>query len=490
MEATKALLVAAALVATGLAGCIASQVEQSSLPLPTPEEVAPLAYRYVCPGESSAKAEPCLGWIARQDAFLMEPYVAADPRDPAVFAVGVNMLFPASEMVTGAPAMASPMMRVQMFFTEDGGRSWRETVTPTPEIEEASGLPTPVPFDADPAFVFDARGSVHATGLVHRFAPHEAAMALSGALPHGDARVFYVRSDDRGRSWEEPIALSLKVQGHQDRNWITYDPARDALYVVWHNTGPEITAAPVGALTTGIEDVTTEIAWSLDGGDTWNNWKPAQWLPCYLPARPVVIAGEVLLGCARANAGADPSVRVYAFSPETGDAEFRSELTIPAGQDRSVAHFINAFPSGRLSLYAVDLGAVENGGETDTFLSFSGDAGKTWSEPRRLTGLLGISSAHAWWGEADPTGGLHFLVQVDNPARAGSFVTPAEIHHAVLDEDGNVLHDVRVDPEDRAAGVCYCRADHFYGIGWSGDRLYLAFTVDAKIAVAPALALS
>jgi hypothetical protein len=470
----RSLLTMTVLAAPLLAGCLGNSVSPTALPVGLPS-AQPLV-KYLCPGaEGNGSAEPCFTQIARDDATLQEPFAAVHPANPRIMAIGVNLGPPYTERLQGLPGGESHVCKLAVYVTEDGGKAWREAIAPPPKFQTGPLGPTPGQCAGDPALAFDDAGRLHVTGIATAGSPPGPFGMLAG-----DNRGFvtyYVRSDDLGKTWGEPVVVSDNGAS-QDRNWITRDPASGTLWVDWQNTEG------------GLGNWTTELAWSADDGARWQLMDKEKRPRCYTDGPVALLGGEVLFSCVNSTSDEETRIRVYAFDPATGDSTLRGEVL-----EQGYWPFLTAFRDGRLAMH------YDVGEQTfDTQLLWSSDGGRTWANPTSLRGVAegAWRSAHSYWAEADPWGGYHvlaFLQRHDGSVPLqGPFGGPfyaQELRHLVFNATGAKVEETKLaawsTKDLPAPRLAQGLGDHFYGLAWGQDRALLAFTRDAALQLTLAL---
>ncbi|MGQ0534793.1 MAG: hypothetical protein ACT4PT_01835 [Methanobacteriota archaeon] len=489
------LLLALALVAPALAGCLGPSVEPTSLS--SAASTVPFPYPYVCPGrEGDGAREPCLTQIARDDAVLQQPFVAIHPGNPEVMAVAANFGSPVADVILGLASGDASAGRVAVYVTEDGGATWRETFAIAPAT---SADPVRVAFQGDVSVLFDSEGSLHVTALAtHGSLVQQAGSATKFWGGVQDLRVYYVRSDDLGKTWGEPVLLQDNGVG-QDRPFIVRDPTDGVLYTVWQDV-------PVGALGDAEARRLLHVAWSLDHGVTWRNQEPGQRASCGREGMPVVFRDALLFACTHQEEDGRAVVQIYAFDSASGNATL---LVGDVGE--GWAPFLTVLADGTLALHYDT--CYPSPCDLDTMLQRSRDGGLTW-EP--AGGAMAFSEdpwdyARVYWSAAGPFGDQHLLVRYARDQEYGGvratarFTFDVEMRHVVLDRSGAVVQNVHL-AEWRHDDIPTVRpavglgddgyqqhprcsgASCYYGLAWGGERALLAFMRDGAIVLAEARA--
>ncbi|GAA3732099.1 hypothetical protein HDA32_000535 [Spinactinospora alkalitolerans] len=196
-----------------------------------------------CPGEPGA-------YTANAET---EPWIAVNPLNPRNIAVAWQQDRMAGGSSRGIVVAAS----------HDGGDSWESTPLP----------------GFDPCALEEGDPSYRGTNPYLSFTADGALIASVTSI--GDTyRVVTVRSDDGGRSWDEPVLLvdDPRDQAH-DKQSTTADPDDpDRVYAVWN------------AMDIPAEEHTLLLARSDDGGRTWEEPRSV-----YRPEAPAGTVGAQIL---------------------------------------------------------------------------------------------------------------------------------------------------------------------------------------------------
>lgn len=434
-----------------LTGCVASAARVGpAAPPPSPEAGAGDAYAHACPpGPAAFELEGvCVSRLARLDESLQEPYLAAHPTRPGVYALGVNAAPTARAVATDAPGADAVLLDV--YVTEDGGASWRHAPiprVPTTYRPLGQALPAELRSVGDPALAFDERGVLHVSGLANPVAPY-------GTL----YQIFAARSADLGRTWSGPVIVS-GAWSNNDRNWVS-TAADGKVYVSWQRPS------------------TSHVAWSLDGGLTWREQpRDAERKGCISMSPALPTPHGVLLACAEGGFFVPMTgLRVLRFDDATGRFAPLGSIAGDHLYPRLLAR-----PGGDLVMtWSATSGATAG-------YATSADGGMTWSAPRDLRALLSAEDAwnegRAYWSELDARGHLHVLLKGwEGPDR----LEESRLLHAVLDPTTDaVLHEAllpaaRPDAEPPAT-VGLAVGDDFHGIAFQGGEGLLAWTRDRTI---------
>ncbi|HLE97565.1 MAG TPA: sialidase family protein [Candidatus Thermoplasmatota archaeon] len=488
--------IALVLLAPALAGCFGAPVDPLS---DADTSLAQPVFRYLCAGDNGdGSADPCLAQLPRGDAMLQQPYVAIHPGNPNIMAVGAHYANPPAELAVGLVSGDASGTRIAVYLTEDGGATWRESFATPPAMNPG---PLDLVHQGDAALLFDPEGRLHVTALarVERAGDTEDLNGVNGL------RTYYVRSDDLGRTWGEPVWLGTDDVGHT-RNWIVRDPASGALYVVWFDGSSDFS------------EQTTFVAWSRDGGATWRAQEPGQRPSCHRLGAPVVLDGVLRFACTRFAEGEGVVVQIYAFDASDGHSTLLAELD-EVGD--AAYTFLTLLADGTLAMHYDDCRGwgttfapnPPNPCPLDSPLLRSADAGLTWNAVGSALSLAtgDWHRGRVFWSEADPFGDQHLLVRYERdeplgPADpTGRVFTPVayEARHLVLDGRGALVHSVvletwrsevaradewvpGLDDEGRQReGHPRCAGmSCFNGIGWAGDRGLIAFAHDGAVKLA------
>jgi hypothetical protein len=316
-----------------------------------------------------------------------ETFIALNPNNPSVLTGGANEIF---------------RLPMRAFFSSDEGSSWGGVDVPLPL---APSGPSQSRFGSDPTLGFDTRGNVFYGFIVVFFSPTFS--AINGT------EMAVARSADGGRTW--PLLTEFSFESGEnhfnDKPMLTVDqspssPRRDNVYVAWdaafggspgggirvarstdHGASfvtnraddPRGPGRSIGAVPFVGPEGNLYVAWndyaanviafnrSFDGGATWGTQR--------------TIAGKAI-----------------PFDIAIPAESFRGALVYPAcDTDRSQGQH-----RGRLYCSWMDLNAA---GNTQIVLSFSDDAGATWSRPAPVGHQSAGTDRFNHWLSVDPVTG-------------------------------------------------------------------------------------
>jgi hypothetical protein len=409
---------------------------------------------YECPpGESTTTREGmCVASLILPGASGQEPYIVADPYRDGVIVVGVNSGHTAFAVDPLRPEPGIDPMSMDYFFTEDGGANWRNVANPfvTVEHDEVAEIAAL----GDPAMVFDEEGTLHISGM------------KAPSIPEGGFEIFYASTPDLGRSWSEPIVFTN--DGDNDRNWIGYG-GDGQVFVNWQNSGR-----------------TSEIRWSEDYGQTWND-ETTQYSGCTQASIPSMVEGEPHFACRdRGSDDVEPFIRVV-----------RLDRSVPALVNVSEIHTIDGdFPA--LSIGPNGEWHVGTGLDgTEILFATSHDNGATWSSPSDARAISPVDdtwedgSVHLFWFTSDPWGNLHFIIGGQIAGDVNEDVPlNIPVAHIVIDAvtrevvtEKLITHRLFYNEPTRvppAVGVPLI-GDHFYGIDFTSTQGYMVYTREQAI---------
>lgn len=449
---TRTLLLSIALATTTLAGCIGSDGDLET------QEADPLGLldgpltdiEYLCPpGETMTRADGlCIRTLATRTESNQEPFLAIDPNDPKVMAIGVN-----AGHTTGVTAMTADhpgadLILMDVFVTEDGGETW--TLSQIPYIPSDETLPVDtLRGSGDPALAFDEQGALHVSGI------------FTKNLYGSGWEIFYTSSSDRGASWSEPIALTS--DGDNDRNWLAVAPGGH-LFIPWQNVGDS-----------------TQVAHSADAGLTWE--VSPEIADCITVSQMVFVDGRALIACAGLDDDGLSGIEVHAYDPGRNAFEEVAELE----DVETVWPQLVRTANGVLVLVTEDF-------EDDTVLLLrSQDGGENWSEPYDVRGAFTLddpwSYVSAHWFAGDPWGGLHLVLTgseapVELPV-LGGILPERRIAHVVLDPaDWSLLSEQALHTDDMEESMRMPPSlapnygDHYFGVAFTAEEGFLVWTRD------------
>ncbi len=288
------------------------------------------------------------------------------------------------------------------YSSKDGGLTWGGVDLPLPPAIGTNGID----FGSDPSLAFDTQGNVFYSYIVVYFS--------RGNGINGTA-MMVARSTDGGATY--PSASLFSFDGGQnhfnDKPMITADtnaasPFKDNVYVAWD-------AASGGSVSGGIR-----VGRSTDQGATFTvnraddpkgPGRAIGAVPFVGPNGDLFVAwNDFAANTIAFNRSTDGGVtwgrqgvvakKRIPFDIAIPAESFRGALVYPAcDADRSTG------PNrGRLYCSYMDLTPA---GNTDIFLTFSDDGGKSWSAPASVTDVHGSIDRFNHWLSVDPmTGGV------------------------------------------------------------------------------------
>lgn len=453
-ERARTTLVAVVAVAA-VTGCLAPVATDDSAGRAAP----PLGgYAYACP-PGPTRTLPnglCVRPVDAWPDALEEPYLAVHPGNPAVRAIGTNTALAAGGLMED-PATAG---RVDVFVTEDAGAAWRRA-EPPPRLHVGDATATREGA-ADPALAFDDEGRLHLVQMNIR---------------NGAGRAFdiqYARSDDLGRTWREPVLLS--VDGDNDRPWVTTGP--DGLVVVaWQNVWRAWNGSTV--------------AFSRDGGAVWSTplETPGN---CISASRPLLVNGAVHVACSLHDGDEGKGRRFLRLDVDRGALDVLADA--PAvGNGWS---FWDALPDGRVAL------ATRSGDHNRIAVTTRARDFTDWRVSEPLDALCECAGARRplapTWLATDPLGAVHVLLadgapgfpsspRVDNARYLAGTV---EVWHVVLDPGLlTVVHERALtvpgpDPRERRDAPplgATVGVDHVHGLVFAGGEGMAVWTRDRAL---------
>ena len=322
-----------------------------------------------------------------------EEFVAANPQDPNSLAGGSNEIFRGPQ---------------RTYFSSNGGKSW--TGVDQPLVDE---LGTEWTFASDPGVAYDTRGDAFFSQLL--------IFSVNNNFK-GDELVVN-RTTDGGASFGPGVIvkrdLNAGTEGRfEDKPLIAADanlssPFRDNVYVAW-DTAQNAQAK-------------VQFARSIDHGQTFS----------------VQRIDDSNSGASASEIGADPAVgpngEVYVAWLDISHSRLQLDRSfdggVTFGSDSTISQTTIPFDTGipamkvrralvypstdvdrsngphRGRVYATWTDQADqtqgfvDGSETDVFFSFSDDAGRTWSTPRRLADDTVHADQFNQWLAVDPVDG-------------------------------------------------------------------------------------
>lgn len=410
----------------GFAGCASDEPAPVS-PTTAAPPPPPSTYKVVCPPGAETTGPVCAGRLASLTESNQEPFAAVDPWRPGFMAIGVNAGHTTEGLVLGEGSDPSfDMVRLDIFVTMDNATTWVRRQLPPIPAPASTVEPVQSTVVGDPALVFSPDGVLHVSGIVTH-------SQVNGYT------VFYISSPDLGVTWGPPRVLSTGTDN--DRNWMNRGPD-GTLYVPWQRVGSR-----------------SEVAWSTDGGETWNLQDRDQVAAdCITVSEVVFWEARPILACSRS--GTDGyAVEVYEFSPIDGT------LTLLASPLDDCIWPKLSVVSGNLFLTGESCPGVR--------YTMSADGGHTWFEQANIQSITGHEATGVAWQSSDPWGRLHIML------------LGTELTYTVLDGKeilfDQVLRPAATSTVPMPRTIAPTYGDHYYGISWAEWGGLLAWTDESTI---------
>src|SRR5712692_9371854 len=372
-----------------------------------------------------------------------ETYITLNPKSPSTLTGGANEIF---------------RLPMRAYFSSDGGSSWGGIDVPLPP--PLSGT-NDTRFGSDPTLAFDTRGNVFYGFIVVFFSA--ALNTPSNGVGINGTELAVARSRDGGSTW--PLLTQFSFESGEnhfnDKPMITVDndptsPFRDNVYAAWD-------AAAGGSTGGGIR-----VGHSTDHGATFAVNRadtpsgPGQSIgavPFVDPKGTLHVAwNDYVANVIAVNRSFDGGVswdaqrtiapKVIPFDIGIPAESFRRALVYPAcDADRSKGSH-----RGRLYCSWMDLNASSN---TSILLSFSDDAGSSWSAPASVgSQLLGTDRFNHWLSVDPGTGDVTVsYYDTQNDATGQRLMTDVYLSRST---DGGVswVRDVRVTTQSSNEHDC------------------------------------
>ncbi|HZE68370.1 MAG TPA: sialidase family protein [Pyrinomonadaceae bacterium] len=315
-----------------------------------------------------------------------ETFITINPNNPLVLAGGSNEIF---------------RLPMRGYFSTNGGTSWGGVDLPLPPPKTKSGIN----FGSDPTLAFDTSGNLFYGYIVVHFG---AGNGINGT------EMAVARSVDGGRTYPTATFFSFEngANHFNDKPMITADtnsasPFRDSVYIAWD-------AASGGSSSGGVR-----LATSRDHGASFTTTRvddpngPSKSIgasPAVGPNGEVYVSwNDYMTNAIVFNRSFDGgqtwgvpvivSTKILPFDLRIPAESFRGALVYPSlDVDRS-----NGSHRGRIYCSWMDLTAAQ---VTDIFLSYSDNAGATWSAPTRVGDQLSRAvDRFNHWMSVDPING-------------------------------------------------------------------------------------
>lgn len=191
-----------------------------------------------------------------------ETFISLHPFDPNIIVASANDM---RYNTTGAK------YRMAAYFSTNGGKNWATSLTPPNQdvyIPTPSGSGSGLT-NVDPGLAFDSKGNVYYSYIFTQ-------VSDQGGIEDGG--VFINKSTDGGKTWSDPIPVTLSVGGgsnqdSHDKPFIACDANpnssfRDRIYVTWFMISPTLGGTIGFAYSTNGEEFspTTRIPGSVGTG--------------------------------------------------------------------------------------------------------------------------------------------------------------------------------------------------------------------------------
>jgi hypothetical protein len=354
-------------------------------------------------------AAPAAGWVGESKLAVedtWEPYVAADPTTPYVYAI-----YNRYGAKCGKSSCPSPQMMVRV--SSDGGTSWLP--------EHPLCACTKVSGQWDPTISVASTHTVFATWMNYN-------------------QIVFSKSTDHGATWSTPLTLS--TNSWSDKPWMGISPNGNDIYVAWesrsvllavssHNGGSSFSAPSVLNSDNSVYRYPNGLA-VLGNGST------AVLADSKYPGGSSQSTGPVDIDIWRTTNGGTTWTKSVVDTVYTG-ADFRTSSTITVAADAA----------GNLVMeYS---GAASVGGNGHVWARRSTDGGQTWSAATQFADGSANASFPAVVGGAS---GDFRLTWMD--ARGGAW----NVYYR-SSTDGGATWSAETDISDATTGASYKSAAGF-----------------------------
>jgi hypothetical protein len=374
--------------------------------------------------------------VSNEPHFQREPAIAVNPADDRNLIVAVNdgrLSLPACRF---APVVFDSCVWVGVYASRDGGKSWQANLIPG-YPGGPRGVLSDFNLGYDPVVGFDRQGTAYAGGI---FANVDRSCSQLFCLPNLDTSVAIARSDDGGRTWNDPVivnrgnptivndhpTLAVDASEESEEQSGTDQSAEGDLsnhgnvYVTWTSTNE-------------LGETINLLATSRDRGTTWSTVRvgsahdsgdPSSFV--FDPMPVVGPAGELFVIWDEDffdASGATTQEIVWMAVSQDGGRTFGDPRLVEDGivpfALRNFSIPILAIDTsqgahrGRLYLTWTD-GRSGNG---DILLKWSEDRGVTWSSTRRVNDDVGAAEQYNQWISIAPNGrvDIAFYDRRDDP---------------------------------------------------------------------------
>ncbi|MCC5915806.1 MAG: exo-alpha-sialidase [Cryomorphaceae bacterium] len=330
-------------------------------------------------------------------------------------------------------------------YSNDGGKTWTNGT-----------LISPYGVWGDPVLLSDTNGHIH---YFHLSDPTGKNWKSDSILD----RIVCQTSYDGGNSWTEGTYMGLNYPKQQDKEWACLNPETNALYVSWTQFDKYKSEHP---------DDKSHIMFSqsLDGGITWesalqisqhggNCLDDSKTAEGAVPA--VGINGEIFVVWSRNDS-------LWLSTSLDGGNSFAPETfvtTQPGGWSFAVEGIrrCNGFPvlvvdrsngpsRGKLHLNWAD----QRFGYTEVFYASSSDGGKTWSDPKTISGDVKGDRFFTWMN-IDQNNGNLYAVYYDRRNHSDS---QTDVYLSYSKDAGESWKEVRISQKSFSPSTSFFFGDY------------------------------
>ena len=416
-----------------------------------------------------------------------ENWIALDPNNPDIIVSGSNDF-----RYNGNGGQ----YKMGAYYSKDGGLTWSESTTPN-----NLGLYIEWPGNGfgmtnfDPGVTFDDEGNCY---YCYGF-------AVTGGDDHHDNGVFVTKSEDGGKSWNEPVPVALEYGNDEffhDRYMIVADNMSDNdglrgnIYVAW-KLFPKSSSNQYGIV----------LSKSTNGGESWSNYDIINGARTYSSQAPTPVIGPhgELYVAWRDGSGTITDAKVQK-STDGGDSWWPSPknpmtvrntgtLNSTSGRyvlaDKGDAR-ISSYPAIAVDASDGDYSGyvyVIQSGKDDTYTDINGlyftkseDGGEHWTDKKRIDNNELGNDIFMPSATVDPVTGTLAVLYYSSQNDPNNQKTDAYV--AISDDGGETFSHVRLTPS-RTVRTNYQGEGNYYwgdytGITSYGGKIYPSFWMPSE----------